>query len=131
MSSTERLALAVALAVLALASGCTIERRYLGSEIRAVPEEWIVAGTTTKPDVLAAFGPPDRILRQREGEVFLYRYAQRNGFQIEIEEPFSGLEIFTWNRIQEKSDRLMVFFDREGVVSAFSYRRGRGELDAL
>ena len=128
MCSTRRLWFGSLTAVACLAAGCTIERTWVGSEIRAEPAEWLVVGTTTKPDVLATFGPPDRIVRQRDGDVFVYRYAQRNGFQLEIEDPFSGVEVFTWDRMQEKSDRLMVFFDPSGVVNSFGFRRGRDEL---
>jgi len=128
MRSIEAAAL---LALSLLATACTIERTYLGSEILANPHELVIVGSSTKPQVLAHFGPPDRIVRQREGDVFVYRFAQRNGFELQIEEPFSGIEIFTWDRVQEKSDRLMVFFDRAGVVSAFGFRRGRDELQPL
>jgi hypothetical protein len=124
-------ALAALLVLGGLALGCTIERSYLGSEILVEPREMIIVGSSTKPQVLAWFGPPDRIVRQRDGDVFVYRYAQRNGFQLEIEEPFSGIEIFTLDRTQEKSDRLLVFFDRQGLVSAYGYRRGRAELQPL
>jgi outer membrane protein assembly factor BamE (lipoprotein component of BamABCDE complex) len=131
MRSTEAALCAALLALAACAGACTIERTYLGSEILADPYEAVLVGSSTKPQVLATFGPPDRIVRQRDGDVFVYRYAQRNGFQLEIEEPFSGIEIFTWDRVQEKSDRLLVFFDRNGRVSAFGFRRGRDELQPL
>jgi hypothetical protein len=131
MRSTEAARCAALVALVAFGSACTIQRTYLGSEILADPYEMVVVGASTKPQVLAHFGPPDRIVRQRDGDVFVYRYAQRNGFQLEIEEPFSGIEIFTWDRVQEKSDRLLVFFDRNGLVSAFGFRRGRAELQPL
>jgi hypothetical protein len=129
MRSTDAPALALLVALACAGAACTFERTYLGSEILSNPHETVVVGSSTKPQVLAFFGPPDRIVRQREGDVFVYRYAQRNGFQIQIEEPFSGIEIFTWDRVQEKSDRLLVFFDRQGLVSAFGYRQGRNELE--
>jgi hypothetical protein len=131
MRWTDGPRVAALLACAWLASGCiAIERTYLGSEILVDPYESVVIGTSTKPQVLATFGPPDRIVRQRQGDVFLYRHAQRNGFEFRIEEPvFTGLELFRWENIQEKSDRLMVFFDGAGVVTAFGFRRGRNELE--
>ena len=39
------------------------------------------------------------------------------------------LTIFLWEKVQDKSDRLMVFFDPQGVVSAFGYGQGRYELE--
>jgi hypothetical protein len=41
------------------------------------------------------------------------------------------MTIFQWEKVQEKSDRLMVFFDAVGVVSAYGYRQGRNELEPL
>jgi hypothetical protein len=132
MSSTERVAVAALLVGALLASGCMIGRRYVGSEIRGDAHEVIQIGRTTRPEVLAAFGPPDRIVRQREGDVFVYRYDQRNQTQLTIEEPVvTNFEIFSYEKVQEKSDLLMVFFDRAGVVTAFGYRHGREELEPL
>jgi hypothetical protein len=126
---------AFALACLLLASGCTIGRWYVGSPLRADPDHRIVAGTTGKAEVLSTFGPPDRILRQRSGDVFVYRYDQRNSSELNIgTPPFIGIgsyQIFRWTHVQDKSDHLMVFFDRAGVVSSFGYRTGRIELKPL
>ncbi len=130
MRSIERLAFAAFLSLAGLCSACAIERYRVGSEILADPHEMVSVGSSTKPQVLASFGPPDRIVRQRSGDVFVYRYAQRNGFQFRIVEPLvTQLELFRWENVQEKSDRLMVFFDRAGVVSAYGFRRGREELE--
>jgi hypothetical protein len=126
---------AAILACVLLLSGCTIGRWYVGSPLRAHPDEGIVAGTTRKGEVLAKFGPPDRILRMRSGDVFVYRYDQRNSSELSIgTPPFIGIgsyEIFRWTRVQDKSDHLMVFFDPTGVVSSFGYRSGREELEPL
>jgi hypothetical protein len=132
MSSTERLVAVLLLLGLLLGSGCMIGRRYVGSEIRPDAGELIEIGRTTRAEVLAHFGPPDRIVRQREGDVFVYRYEQRNQTELTIEEPVvTNFEIFSYQKVQEKSDLLMVFFDRAGVVTAFGYRHGRKELEPL
>jgi hypothetical protein len=120
------------LATLALAlllSGCTIGRWYMGSPLLADPNQALLVGSTSKADVLGRFGPPDRILRQRTGDVFVYRQDQRNSSEFNLVEPFTRFVLFTWEKTQDKSDRLMVFFDPAGVVSAFGYRRGREELE--
>lgn len=123
------------LVFLLLLSGCTIGRWYMGSPLRADPNQSLVAGTTGKADVLAAFGPPDRILRQHSGDVFVYRYDQRNSSELNIgTPPFIGIgsyQVFSWSHVQDKSDHLMVFFDNAGKVSAFGYRQGRDELEPL
>lgn len=127
----ERLSAAACLALAGGLTGClAIERTYVGSAVQADPHQAVEIGTSTKPQVLSTFGPPDRILRQRNGDVFVYRYAQRNGFEVRIIEPvFTRIELFRWEKIQQKDDRLMVFFDPAGVVNAFGFRRGREELE--
>jgi outer membrane protein assembly factor BamE (lipoprotein component of BamABCDE complex) len=121
-----------ALLVGACLSACTIGRRYTGVEIRDDPTARIQPGSTTRAEVLAIFGPPDRILRQTTGDVFVYRFERRNSTSFTLEEPIvTDMEIFSWNKVQEKSDQLTVFFDREGIVTGFGYRRGTEELDAL
>lgn len=123
------------LAALLAAPGCTIGRWYMGSPIRENPGQLLTVGTTDKAEVLAQFGPPDRILRQHDGDVFIYRYDQRNSSELRIGTPpfigIGGYTLFHWDKDQDKSDRLMVFFDPAGVVSAFGYREGRGELEPL
>lgn len=127
MSWTRRFA---CVALLALASGCTIGRAYLGSPLLADPREVLVVGQTAKAEVLARLGPPDRILRQKSGDIFVYHHDQRNSSELEIEEPVvTRMTIFQWEKVQEKSDRLMVFFDSAGVVNAYGYREGRDELE--
>jgi hypothetical protein len=129
MSWTRRIACA---ALFALASGCTIGRWYVGSPLLADPREVLVVGRTAKPEVLAKLGPPNRILRQKSGDVFVYHHDQRNTSELEITEPvFTRFTLFQWEKVQDKSDRLMVFFDPAGVVSAFGYREGREELEPL
>ena len=118
--------------LLVLASGCTIERWYVGSPLQANPQQVLVVGSTPKAEVLARLGPPNRILRQKTGDVFVYHHDQRNKSELNITEPlFTRFTLFEWVKVQDKSDRLMVFFDRAGVVSAFGYRQGREELEPL
>ena len=123
------------LCVLLLAQGCTIGRWYVGSALPADPREVLVVHETPKAQVLAQLGPPDRILRYKDSDVFIYRHDQRNSSELDIGTPpfitFGHYTIFDWVKIQDKSDELMVFFDTEGVVSAFGYRQGRNELEPL
>jgi hypothetical protein len=123
---------AVSLGLLLLVSGCTIGRWYVGSPLPDDPRALLVIGQTQKSEVLERLGPPDRILRYRSGDAFLYRQDQRNSSEFEISEPvFTGLTLFSWEKVQDKSDRLMIFFDPAGVVTSFGYRQGREELEPL
>jgi outer membrane protein assembly factor BamE (lipoprotein component of BamABCDE complex) len=132
MRCADGLRLGLLLLLLGCLCGCTIGRRYTGAEIREDPAAHIRIGSTTRAEVLAIFGPPDRILRQTSGDVFVYRFERRNSTSFTLEEPvITNLQIFSWSKVQEKSDLLTVFFDREGRVTGFGHRRGTEELEAL
>jgi outer membrane protein assembly factor BamE (lipoprotein component of BamABCDE complex) len=109
--------------------GCTIGRVYIGSDIRSDPKEKIQLGLTTKSDILSIFGPPDRITHQYDGDIFVYAYLRKNSTKFVIEEPYiTNTTFFTYTRIQEKKDHLVILFDKNGVVKNYGYQRGTQEL---
>ena len=117
---------------LLLGSACTIGRTYVGAEIREEPAARIQAGRTSRAEVLQVFGPPDRILRRANGDVFVYLFERTNETTFTIEEPvFTNFQLFSWSKVQRKSDRLTIFFDGEGTVTSFGHRRGTQELEPL
>ena len=127
-----RRARAVALvACLSLAtSGCILLRSYIGNELPPAADGGIVLGKTTKADVLRDLGPPDRLVRQYDGDVFVYAYIRRNESTLELEEPvFTHATVFEYTRVQERSDRMVVLFDRSGIVAGVGFRRGTEQLD--
>jgi len=129
MSSATR-ALALAAACLGLATGCLMTRSYLGNELPPAADGGIVLGKTTKADVLRDLGPPDRLVRQYDGDVFVYAYIRRNESTLELEEPvFTHATVFEYTRVQERSDRMVVLFDRSGIVAGVGFRRGTEQLD--
>jgi hypothetical protein len=118
------------LLALALSTGCIVVRTYVGNELPADSDGQLVPGTTTKADVLRDLGPPDRLVRQYEGDVFVYAYIRRNESTFLLEEPvFTHLTIFSYTKEQEKSDRMVVLFDRSGILSGVGFRRGTEQLD--
>jgi len=109
--------------------GCTIGRVYIGSEIQNDPKEKIQAGVTTKSDILSIFGPPDRITSQFDGDIFVYTYFRKNSTQLAIREPYiTNTTFFTYTRIQENKDHLVILFDKDGVVKNYGYQKGTSEL---
>jgi len=119
----------VLLVLLILLWGCSIGRVYIGSEIRHDPKEKIKTGTTTKSEILEIFGPPDRIQKQYDGDVFVYAYLRKNSSKFSIEEPyFTNVTLFQYSRIQQKKDALVILFDKEGVVINYGYQKGTPEL---
>lgn len=117
------------LSFLTLLLSCSIGRVYVGSEIRHDPKEKIQTGTTTKGEILEIFGPPDRIQKQYDGDIFIYAYLQKNSTKFTIEEPYlTNLTLFQYSRIQQKKDALVILFDKEGVVKNYGYQKSTPEL---
>ena len=125
-------ALATLLLGAVLATACTLGRVYRGQELPPDAAEQIHPGRSTVGEVLAVLGPPDRIVRTARGEVFTWRFERRNSSSFTIEEPVvTDLTIFSWSKVQDKSDTFMVFFDRAGVVTHTGHRRGTEELETF
>jgi len=109
--------------------GCSIGRIYIGSEIRSDPKEKIQSGLTTKSDILSIFGPPDHITSQFDGDIFVYTYFRKNSTQLAIREPYiTKTTFFSYTRIQENKDNLVILFDKDGVVKNYGYQKGTQDL---
>jgi len=109
--------------------GCSLGRVYIGSEIRDDPKEKIKTGSTTKSEILETFGPPDRIQKQYDGDIFVYAYLRKNSSKFTIEESYiTNLTLFQYSRIQQKKDSLVILFDKDGVVKNYGYQKGTPEL---
>jgi len=129
--SYSRILVLTCLLILTVCS-CSIGRVYRGSEIRADPKERIVVGITTKAETLRVFGPPDWIQKQFDGDIFVYAYTRKNSSTLTLEEPvFTNITFFTFNRVQEKRDSLIILFGKNGVVKDYGYYRGTLELFPL
>ncbi len=119
----------ILLSILVFLWGCSIGRVYIGSEIRHDPKEKIKTGSTTKSEILETFGPPDRIQKQYDGDIFVYAYLRKNSSKFTIEEPYiTNLTLFQYSRIQQKKDSLVILFDKEGIVKSYGYQKGTPEL---
>jgi outer membrane protein assembly factor BamE (lipoprotein component of BamABCDE complex) len=129
--SYRRLTTLMVLLVIPVCS-CTIGRIYRGSEIREDPGKRIVIGTTTKGEILNIFGPPDWIQKQFDGDIFIYAYMRKNSSTLSLEDPvFTSMTFFTFNRVQEKRDSLVILFDKDGAVKNYGWYKGTGELTPL
>ena len=112
-----------------LTCSCSIGRVYVGSEIRNDPKERIQIGSTTKGDILENFGPPDRIQKQYDGDIFVYAFLRKNSSMLTIEEPIiTNFTLFQYTRLQQKRDGLVILFNKEGVVKNYGYQKGTKEL---
>jgi hypothetical protein len=127
---SRRASFALMMAAFTALCACSIERTLQGAQLRADPNEWIINGRTTKADVLRIFGPPERIQRQMDGDVFMYSYVRRESREISLEEPTTDIG-FSYKRSEELADRLVVLFGRDGVVKGFGYRPGTRETPGM
>ncbi|MFO7871529.1 MAG: hypothetical protein R6V03_08880 [Kiritimatiellia bacterium] len=137
-------------AACAAASGLTgcvsLTRTYEGNEVREEVVKRIEIGKTTRSEVLGMLGSPLRVeranitglveqaLARYEGEkltlqidpalfneVYIYERKQTNSLLV------MGM-FYNYYRSDQRSDRLAVFFDKEGVVLGVGWTPGRKHL---
>ncbi len=126
--SYSRILALMVLSIITVCS-CRIGRVYIGSEIKDDPRERVVIGATTKSEILKIFGPPYRVQKQYDGDIFVYDYFRKNSTRLTLEEPvFTNITFFEFKRIQQKRDSLVILFDKDGVVKSYGYHRGTMEL---
>ena len=131
-STKERMSCIKSFALAALfmifTCGCSIGRVYIGSDFRSDPKEKISSVLPLKA-ICFDFGPPERITSQFDGDIFVYAYYRKNSSKFIIEEPyFTNWTLFSYTRIQDKRDHLVILFDKDGVVKNYGYQRGTSEL---
>jgi outer membrane protein assembly factor BamE (lipoprotein component of BamABCDE complex) len=115
-----------------LACGCSIGRVYMGSEIRYDPKEKIKIGSTTKGEILETFGPPEKIQKQYDGDIFVYPYLRKNSSKLNIEVPYPiRYSLFRYTRIQQKMDSLVILFDKDGIVKNYGFNKATSELSTF
>ena len=100
-----------------VAPGCFFSRSKLEAPIDPEKVSLIVAGKSTKEDVVRILGAPtDIIFSNREHdalEVFAYEYT----YTVNKTTGFT-LIIITFLNADRKRDHVLVFFDDQGVVSS-------------
>jgi type IV pilus biogenesis protein CpaD/CtpE len=103
-----------------LLQGCAFSRGTLGDDIKSEAVAAIKKATTTKAEVLALLGAPDRLLQVNGRDVFqYYRYDAKAGSLLLI--------IINFSRLSIKSDDLFVIINREGIVEdVISSKRTEG-----
>jgi hypothetical protein len=95
--------------VTVLLQGCAFSRGTLGDDIKTEAVGALKKGTTTKTEVIALLGAPDRVLQLNGRDVFqYYRYDAKAGSLLLILVNFSRMSI--------KSDDLFVMLNQNGIV---------------
>ncbi len=96
-------------ACLLIVSGCAFSRGNLGDEFKPEDVEKIKKGITTRTEVIAVLGAPDRLVQVNGHDVFqYYRYDLKSGSLL--------LLLVNFSRVNIKSDDLYILFNRDGVV---------------
>jgi hypothetical protein len=94
---------------LMITQGCAFSRGTLGDDISSESVDAIKKATTTKAEVLALLGAPDRLLQVNGRDVFqYYRYDAKVGSLLLI--------LINFSRVSIKSDDLFVILNRDGIV---------------
>ena len=90
-------------------NACAFSRGTLGDEIKTDTINAIKKGVTTRTEILAQLGAPDRLLQLNGRDLFqYYRYDAKVGSLLLIVANFS--------RVSVKSDALFVIINRDGIV---------------
>ncbi|MEK7484618.1 MAG: hypothetical protein AABZ60_09850 [Planctomycetota bacterium] len=86
-------------------------------------------------EVLQRFGPPTEYLQTPEGILFIYLYKGRhlNEFFLGAPRNVAGgrFTLFDVYYDTYKQDKLMIFFDRTGLMSDYAYHEGTDELSTF
>jgi len=109
-----------AVLILLVLQGCAFSRGTLGDDIKVDAIASIKKGTTTKSEVIALLGAPDRVLQVNGRDVFqYYRYDAKAGSLLLI--------IINFSRLSIKSDDLFVMVNHNGIVEdVISSKRTEG-----
>ena len=92
-----------------LVQGCAFSRGTLGDDIKAEAVSSIKKGVTTKTEVLALLGAPDRVLPLNGRDVYqYYRYDAKAGSLLLI--------LVNFSRVSVKGDDLFIMMDHNGTV---------------
>jgi outer membrane protein assembly factor BamE (lipoprotein component of BamABCDE complex) len=92
--------------MLLLGSGCAFVRGSYGEDINQGDVSTIKKGVSTRAEVAAILGAPDRIITEDKGrDIFhYYHYDVKSGY------------VLIFSRINIKSDDIFVIFNSAGVV---------------
>jgi hypothetical protein len=98
----------LALLILTL-NACAFSRGTLGDDLKTESINSIKKGVTTRAEIIAQLGAPDRILQLNGRDLFqYYRYDAKVGSLLLI--------LVNFSRVSVKSDDLFVLINREGTV---------------
>ena len=103
-------------------NACAFSRGTLGDEIKMETVNSIKKGITTRADILAQLGAPDRLLQLNGRDLFqYYRYDAKVGSLLLI--------LINFSRVSVKSDDLFIIINHEGIVEEVIASKRTGNLE--
>lgn len=114
--SIQNLLSLLMLLLLASATGCAFGRAILGDTIKQEAVAALTKGVTSRPEVVARIGAPDRILQANGREVFQY-------YHYDLKSSSLLLLLVNFSRFNIKSDDLYVLINHDGIVDDVFYGR--------
>ncbi len=95
--------------VLTVAPGCAFGRATLGDRIKQEDLAAITKGVTSRAEVVARIGAPDRMLQANGQEILQY-------YHYDLKSSSLFLLLVNFSRFNIKSDDLYILINREGLV---------------
>lgn len=107
--------------LLTSATGCAFGRATLGDKINPEEVANLTKGVTSRAEVVARIGAPDRILQANGREVLHY-------YQYDLKSSSLLLLLVNFSRFNIKSDDLYVLINQDGLVDDVLYGRRTNQL---
>jgi len=103
-------------------TACTFVRGGIGDEFTTDQLAVIQKGTSTRADVVAALGAPDRVVEANGHEVFQY-------YRYDIKSTSLFLILVNFSRTNIKSDDLFVFVNKNGIVDEMVFGKRTKDME--
>jgi outer membrane protein assembly factor BamE (lipoprotein component of BamABCDE complex) len=106
------------LVLLVLTQGCAFVRGTYGEEVNQGDVTTITKGVSTRADVAAILGAPDKIVEANDHEIHhYYRFDVKSGF------------VLFFSRTNIKSEDVFVIYDKAGTVEEVLVGRKKPPLE--
>lgn len=103
-------------------TACTFVRGGIGDEFKTEQLATIQKGTSTRADVVAALGAPDRVVEANGHEVLQY-------YRYDIKSTSLFLLLVNFSRTNIKSDDLFVFVNNNGIVDEMVFGKRTKDME--
>ena len=103
-------------------TACTFVRGGIGDEFKTDKLAAIQKGTSTRTDVVAALGAPDRVVEANGHEVLQY-------YRYDIKSASLFLLLVNFSRTDIKSDDLFVFVNKSGIVDELVFGKRTNDME--